>query len=162
MGLRLEVAGVPPSRRRGGAAGADGFTLFEIIVTLFVLALALGLALPILGRTSETLQARAHVAGFAAMLRHAREKAITTHRAHAVIVDPAAHRVRIVTGADEVRETRPLPERVRIEAPSTPALTVRFEPEGTSSGGDFRVASGGVAYRVTVDPITGRVRSQRE
>jgi prepilin-type N-terminal cleavage/methylation domain-containing protein len=162
MGQRLEVGGAPTSRRRGGAARAGGFTLFEVIVTLFVLSLALGLALPILGRTSETLQARAHVAGFAAMLRHAREKAITTHRAHAVVVDPVARRVRIVTGTDEVREMRPLPERVRVEAASSRALTVRFEPEGTSSGGDFRVASGGVAYRVTVDPITGRVRSQRE
>jgi general secretion pathway protein H len=161
MGQRREVAGLVTSRRSGGAA-VGGFTLFEVIVTLFVLAIALGLALPIVGRTSETLQARAHVAGFAAMLRHAREKAITTHRAHAVIVDPAAQRVRIVTGRDEVREMRALPERVSVQAASTTALTVRFEPEGTSSGGDFRVASGGVAYRVTVDPVTGRVRSRRE
>jgi hypothetical protein len=39
---------------------------------------------------------------------------------------------------------------------------VRFEPQGGSSGGDFRLASGGVVYRVTVDALTGRVRSVRQ
>lgn len=142
--------------------GAAGFTLFELIVTLFVVALALGLAVPIVGRTSETLQARAQVAGFSATLRHAREKAITTRRPHAVVVDPAEHRVRVVAGADEVQETRALSERLQIQATPPPALTVRFDPEGTSSGGNFRLTAGATTYRVTVDPVTGRVRSERQ
>ena len=54
-----------------------------------------------------------------------------------------------------------LPERVTVEATPPPALTIRFEPEGTSSGADYRVTAGGIAYRVTVDPITGRVKNTR-
>jgi hypothetical protein len=38
---------------------------------------------------------------------------------------------------------------------------VRFEPEGTSSGAEYRVKAGEVVYRVTVDPITGRVKNSR-
>jgi hypothetical protein len=127
-----------------------------------VLAIAMAVAMPIIGRTSETLQVRVQVAGFSAMLRHAREKAITTRRGHAVVIDPAEHRVRIVVGSDDVRESRALPEHLRVEASPPPALTVRFEPEGTSTGGNFRLSSGAIAYRVTVDSVTGRVRSERE
>jgi len=142
--------------------GARGFTLLELLVTLFLIALALSLVAPALGRTSDTVRARAEVAGFSAVLRHAREQAITTRQAHTVVVDAAAHRLTITTGDDEVRRTRALPTRLVVEAVSRDALAVRFEPHGASSGGEFRLTSGGVTYRVTVDPVTGRVRNTRE
>ena len=142
--------------------GARGFTLLELLVTLFLIALALALVAPALGRTSDTVRARAEVAGFSAVLRHAREQAITTRQAHTVVVDPAAHRLTITTGDDEVRRARALPTRLAVEAVSRDALAVRFEPHGASSGGEFRLTSGGVTFRVTVDPVTGRVRNTRE
>src|SRR5687767_13675041 len=78
----------------------------------------------------------------------------------AVVVDPDAHRISLRAGgpSGEVRETRSLPERLVVEADPPPALTVRFEPQGGSTGGDFRLSSGTITYRVTVDPLTGRVR----
>ena len=131
---------------RGEAiSGQRGFTLLELIVALLVIALAVGFAVPAIGRSTESLRVRAEVAGFAAMLRHARERAIVTSTAQA-----------------EVRETRPLSERLTIDADPPPALTVRFEPQGGSNGGDFRVSSGTIVYRVTVDALTGRVRSVRQ
>lgn len=142
--------------------GARGFTLLELLVTLFLIALALSLVAPALGRTSDTVRARAEVAGFSAVLRHAREQAITTRQAHTVVVDAAAHRLTITTGDDEVRRTRALPTRLVVEAVSRDALAMRFEPHGASSGGEFRLTSGGITYRVSVDPITGRVRNTRE
>ena len=152
-------------RALGGRRRADGgFTLLELLVTLVVLALALGLTVPMLNRSTEAIRARAEIAGFSALLRHARERAITSGTAHAVVIDPAAHRVVVRAGGPdgEIRHTRTLAERVTVEASPPPALTVRFEPQGGSSGGDFRVVAGGVAYRVTVDPLTGRVRSARQ
>lgn len=141
-----------------------GFTLLELIITLLVIALAVGLTVPAIGRSTESLRVRAEVAGFSAMLRHARERAIVTRTPQAVVIDPAAHRVSRRAGGPEgeVRETRPLSERLTVDAEPPPALTVRFEPQGGSSGGDFRLASGGVVYRVTVDALTGRVRSARQ
>ena len=150
---------------RGDAISDErGFTLLELIVTLVVLALAVGLAVPTIGRSTEAIRVRAEVVGFAAMLRHARERAIVTRVPQAVVVDPAAHRVTRRAGGPEgeVRETRALPERLTVEADPPPALTVRFEPQGGSSGGDFRLASGSIVYRVTVDALTGRVRSGRQ
>ena len=140
-----------------------GFTLLELIVTLLVIALAVGLAVPTIGRSTESLRVRAEVAGFSAMLRHARERAIVTQRAQAVVVDPVARRISRFTGGPggEARETRVLSDRLTVEADPPPALTVRFEPQGGSSGGDFRLSSAGIVFRVTVDALTGRVRSTR-
>jgi len=119
---------------------------------------------PTIGRSTESVRVRAEVAGFSAMLRHARERAIVTRTPQAVVIDPAARRVRRLAGGPEgeVRESRPLSERLTVEADPPPALTVRFEPQGGSSGGDFRLASGAIVYRVTVDALTGRVRSARQ
>jgi prepilin-type N-terminal cleavage/methylation domain-containing protein len=139
-----------------------GFTLLELIVTMFVILLTMGLAVPMIGRSSDAIRARADVAGFSAVLRHARERAITSRQSHAVVIDPAARRITVLAGADgEVKETRAISERLTVQATPPPALTVRFEPEGTSSGGDYRVTAGSVVYRVTVDPITGRVKNTK-
>ena len=139
-----------------------GFTLLELIVTIFVILLTMGLAVPVIGRSSDAIRARADVAGFSAVLRHARERAITSRQSHSVVIDPAARRITVLAGADgEVKETRAISERLTVQATPPPALTVRFEPEGTSSGGDYRVTAGSVVYRVTVDPITGRVKNTK-
>ena len=135
----------------GEAIGRRGFTLLELIVTLFVVALVTAIAVPTIGRSTEAVRVRADVATFSAMLRHARERAITTRKG---IVSGS--------GVGEVRESRSLPERLEITAEPPPALTVRFDPQGASSGGNFRLAIGTISYRVTVDALTGRVRSARQ
>jgi prepilin-type N-terminal cleavage/methylation domain-containing protein len=150
MGLRRPVL-----NRRGG------YTLLELVVTLAILALAVALVAPAVGRGTRTIQARAEVARLTAMLRHAREQAITTGRRHTLVVDPAARRLLIVAGEDDVRETRAWAPEFTVEAASPAALAVRFEPAGVSSGGEFYVVSAGLRYRVSVEPLTGRVKAVR-
>ena len=147
---------------RQSKVDARGFTLLELIVTLVVLAVAVGLVAPTIGRSTETLRARAEVAGFSATFRHAREQAITTREPYTVAVNPTNRLVIVTTGEDEVRWTRTLSSRVDIRAETPGSLAVRFEPQGTSSGGEYRLSSDKITYRVTVDPVTGRVRNQRE
>jgi general secretion pathway protein H len=147
------------------AAVEKGFTLLELIVTIAVLAVAAAVVAPAIGRGGDALKARAEVAGFAAALRHAREKAINAQRPHRVEVDPEAHRLTIIAtsaSADdqEVRETRTLSPRLAIEASPSPAVT--FDPRGLASGADFKLTSGGIVYHVTVDRLTGRVKSTRQ
>lgn len=146
---------------RSEVARASGFTLFELLVTLVVLAVAVAVVAPTIGRATETVRARAEVAAFSALLRHAREQAIVTRERRVVSVEPLDRRVTLAT-PDGVREVRTLSPRLQIEAVSPTALGVRFDPEGTSTGGAFRVTAGTVRYRVTVDAVTGRVRSERE
>jgi general secretion pathway protein H len=141
---------------------AKGFTLLELIVVLFVIAVAVGMVVPVVGRGTETLRGRSEVARFSAMLRHARDQAITTRRGHAVVIDPAAHRAVLIAGRDEVKQTRGVASDLVVEATPPQALTVHFEPSGVSSGGEFRLSAGRSRYRVTVDPLTGRVRAERQ
>ncbi|HYS19182.1 MAG TPA: GspH/FimT family protein [Candidatus Binatia bacterium] len=141
---------------------ARGFTLLELIVTLLVVTVAVGLVAPAIGRNTEALRARAEVAGFSATFRHAREQAITTRQQYTVVVNPVSRLMTVTAGEDEVRWTRALSGRVAVEAAPPGTLTVRFEPQGTSSGGEFRLTSGKVSYRVSVDAVTGRVRNHRE
>jgi general secretion pathway protein H len=140
---------------------SPGFTLLELIVVLFVLALGAALAAPSIGRSTDSIKARAEIAGFSAMFRHGREMAITSGRSHAVVVDPPARRVSVVVGED-VKRTRAIPQGWTIDAEPPGNLTVRFEPQGSSNGGDYRIRTAGIGYRVTVDPLTGRVRSTRQ
>jgi general secretion pathway protein H len=152
-------------RRTEVVQSARGFTLLELIVTLAVLAVAAAVVAPAIGRGSDSLKARADVAGFAATLRHAREKAINAQRPHRVEIDMETHRMSIIAApavADdkEVRETRTLSSRLAIEASPGPAVT--FDPRGISSGADFKLTSGGVVYLVSVDRLTGRVKSTRQ
>jgi general secretion pathway protein H len=148
--------------RRRPEVSQRGFTLLELVVTLLILALAIGLAGPMIGRSTQSIKARAEVARFSALLRHTREQAITSRQPHSLVIDPAGHRISIVAGEDEVRETRALPEALAVEADPPPALSVRFEPQGVSSGGNFRLTSGSIRYRVRVDGLTGRVKAERE
>jgi type II secretion system protein H len=163
----------------------QGFTLLELIVTLAVLAIAAAVVAPAVGRSTDSLRARAEVAGFAATLRHAREQAISQQRTHRVLVDAKARRVVIerIGASDDRRPaaddrtrtkdeiTEPEPKReVRQAKTLSPNLTIEaattseviFDARGFASGGDFKVSSAGVAYRVTVDRLTGRVQSVRE
>ena len=141
---------------------ARGFTLLELIVTLVVIAVAAGLVAPAIGRSTESLRVRAEVAGFSATFRHAREQAITTRQTFTVQVNLTNRLLTVTTGEDEVRWTRALSQRVELRADTPGSLAVRFEPQGTSSGGEFHLMSGKIVYRVTVDAVSGRVRNQRE
>jgi prepilin-type N-terminal cleavage/methylation domain-containing protein len=160
----LEVAkgGAAVGARRARARSERGFTLLELIVTLLILMILVGLSVPVVGRSSDAVRSRAEVAGFSAFLRHARERAITSRVSHTVVIDPTNRTMTVLAGPEaEVRETRPLPERMTVEAMPQAAFRVRFEPQGMSSGAEYRVKTGDVVYRVTVDPVTGRVKNTR-
>lgn len=141
---------------------APGFTLLELLVVLLVVAVVAGVVVPSIGRGADAIRARADVARFAATLRRARQEAITAREPRAVVVDPAARRVSIVAGPDGARAAWPLPDELVVRSVPAASLEVRFEPHGVSSGGDFRITAHGRQFRVTVDALTGRVRSTRE
>ena len=147
---------------------ARGFTLLELIVTLVVVAVAVGLVAPTIGRSTEALRARAEVAGFSATFRHAREQAITTRQAFTVLVNPRSHLLTVTTGEDEVRWTRALSKRVEIRAdtPSCAGGSLRAAgerpAEETSSrlGQDRLSRHGRRRDRTRAEPARMRRRSQ--
>jgi general secretion pathway protein H len=147
----------------GSGPRQRGFTLIEVVVVMFVLALASAVVVPAVGRGTEALQARTEVAGLSAFLRYARQQAITRRESQEVRIDPQAHRaILTAVGSAEVRSSRRLHSALRIDASPPAALTVRFLPQGLSTGGTFRIeAPGGRVYLITVEPLTGRVLNRR-
>ncbi len=147
----------------GGEGGVRGFTLVELVVVLFLLSLVAGLVLPAAGRGIEAVELRAQVAKLSAFLRYGREQAVTKRVAHEIRIDPEAHRLTLSpVGSDSPRAQRQLSSRIQFSA-DAPSGAVTFSPQGFSSGASFRLQSpGGTVYRVTVDPITGRISNSRE
>ena len=140
-----------------------GFTLIELAVTLLVLAIASAFVAPAMGRSLDMLRARAEVLGFAGFLRAAREQAVTLGQAQEVRVDPETRTVAIVAeGSPLVRSSRSFTYLLRIQPDPPNAKSVKFQPQGLSSGGTFHIlAPGDRRYDVTVDPFTGRVSSRQ-
>src|SRR5262249_60744358 len=97
-------------------------------------ASVVGLVAPTMGPSTETLRPPAEVAGFSATFRHAREQAIPTRQPYTVVVNPTSRVLTVTTGDDEVRWTRTLSSHVEVQAETPAALTVHFEPQGTSRG----------------------------
>ena len=139
---------------RGG-----GFTLIELLVTLAVLGLALTLIAGYKPPWSRGLGLRATAAELAAGLRLARSEAIVTNRPVAFDIDLVGHRYRVGT-----RTPRHLPADLSLEllTISGEALNgregdIRFNPDGSSTGGRISLADGRRRIGVGVDWLTGRV-----
>ena len=138
-----------------------GFTLVELVVTLFVLALAVGVAAPSIARGVDTVRTRAEAGGVATFLRAAREKAIIHNQSYEVRVRPAEGLVELRTG-DAVSATKRLAAGVRVTADPPSAGTITFLPQGLTNGGRLRVEMPGrQGYLITVNALTGRVSTQR-
>ena len=98
-----------------------GFTLIELVVTLFVLALAAGVVAPSVVSGVGTLRARTETAGIATLLRAAREQAVTHNRAYEV-------RVKSEEGIVELRAGNTVPATRRLAAPRSGSTQGRRWP----------------------------------
>jgi general secretion pathway protein H len=146
----------PRLHRRAGAAG---FTLFELIVTLAVLGLALVLITGYRAPWSSALGLKGTAAELASGLRLARSQAIAGNRAVALDLDLAGHRYRVGAG-----RPHPLPAQLSIELLTVVGENrgrtggdIRFNPDGSSTGGRITLADGRRRVAVGVDWLTGRV-----
>lgn len=138
-----------------------GFTLIELIVTLFVLSLAVAVAAPSVVNGIDTVKTRAEAAGIATFLRAAREQAVTHNRAYEVRVKSDEGIIELRVG-ENVPATRRLATGVRVTADPPAARVITFLPQGLSSGARLRVEMAGRrGYLITVDPLTGRVATRR-
>jgi general secretion pathway protein H len=152
MTSRSEATRHPPS-------AAAGFTLIELIVALAILGLALVLITGYRAPWSTVLGLRGTAAELASGLRLARSQAIAGNRPVALDLDLAQHRYRVGDGPPHE-----LPPKLSIKlltiAGENRGRTngdIRFNPDGSSSGGRIALAEGGRSVAVGVDWLTGRV-----
>src|SRR5262249_23678813 len=131
-------------RHRHAAAAAGGFTLIEILAVLTILGLMLALIVGYGSPVSRGLDLRRSAALLASGLRQARAEAMVRNRPVTFDIDPAGHRFH--TGSGEVRQLSP---RLAIELLTITGEQrrgdtgdIRFNPDGSSSGGRISIADG--------------------
>jgi general secretion pathway protein H len=147
-------------RPRPRDCAARGFTLIELVVALAVLGLALVLITGYKPPWSRGLGLDGTARELAAQLRLARSQAIVGNRTVFFDIDLAGHRYRVGTDAPH-----PLPAEYRIalltvagEKAAPTAGGIRFNPDGSSTGGRITLALAKREVAVGVDWLTGRVR----
>ena len=136
-----------------------GFTLIEVIVTLAILAFALVLVVGYRPPWSSGLNLKGTAAELASGLRLARSEAIARNRSVAFDLDLTGRRYRVGMGAE-----RRLPPNLSIELltiageqQGAAVGDIRFNPDGSSTGGRITLADGQRRMAVGVDWLTGRV-----
>ena len=124
----------------------------------------LGLALALIAEhgplRSAALAGKGAAADLAGGLREARARAIAQNRPVDLAVDTETHRWRV-----DGQAAKPLPPdfaitvlTVKGEARSDTVAGIRFEPDGSSTGGRIGLSDGRRTYDIDVDWLTGNVR----
>jgi general secretion pathway protein H len=151
---RAHSASFPPVSQR-----AAGFTLLEIIIVLAILGLSLAIFAAYKAPWSTALDLKGTAGELAQQLRLARAEAIARDRPVEFTLDLAQHRYR-VGGAP----ARPLPPHLAIrmltiagERRGPGGAAIRFNPDGSSTGGRIALSGGHRTIAVGVDWLTGRV-----
>ena len=136
-----------------------GFTLIEMMVTLAIIGFSFALIAGYRPPWSAGLGLRSTAAELAAGLRVARSEAIVSNRSVAFQLDLAGHRYQIGSA-----EPRALPDQLKIalltvrgEQRDSTTGDIRFNPDGSSTGGRISIADGTGSINVGVDWLTGRV-----
>ena len=136
-----------------------GFTLIELLVVLAILGFALVLIVGYKPPWSRTLGLRGAAAEVASGLRAARSEAILRNRPIDFAIDLTGHRFQ--AGSAEARQ---LPPQLGLalltvagERYNGHTGAIRFQPDGSSSGGRIALADGGHTIALGVDWLTGRV-----
>jgi general secretion pathway protein H len=137
-----------------------GFTLLELVVVLAigVTMYALLLSAPFGKVSAGDLKAAAREV--ASGLRTAQSTAMATRRDALMTIDMESREF-VTTGQPEVRR---LPSKIDLklftaqtEVENEHRGSIRFYPDGSSTGGRVTVAAGDRKYMVDVDWLTGRV-----
>lgn len=142
------------------AAGMRGLSLLELMIVLMLMALIAALAIPVMGGGVSTTALKSAAREVAAGLRMARSEAVANRREAVLTLDLAQRTFRV----DRDPRIHGLPRDVELklytaqrDLVSETVGSVRFFPDGGSTGGRITLASGERKFDIDVDWLTGRV-----
>ncbi len=144
---------------RSDPAEATGFTLLELLIVLALIGLVGAALLSGAQPTSPSTAARVAAGELASALRLARAEAIAKDRPVGLVLDVASRRYRV--GTNPVRALPGMLQLTLLTAKgdirSGTEGRIRFNPDGSSTGGRIDIAGGQRKLSVRVDWLTGRV-----
>jgi general secretion pathway protein H len=146
------------------ASRPAGFTLIELLVVVTILGLALALIAEHGPLRRSALERAAIVSDLTSGLREARARAIAGNRPISVDFDVGHHTWRI---DDLPRHALPSSLKIAIlttvgEVRDEENAGIRFEPDGSSTGGRIALDDGRRKIAITVDWLSGAVTATRE
>ena len=141
-------------------ASQAGFTLFEMVCVLALIAMMAAVLLPYVPRQTTRSRLQGYALQTASLLKADRNAAMRRGIAVATLVDAGGRQIRSGASADMIR----VPDDVRMDAvlPRTcdrrEALsTISFFASGMSCGGAITLTRLDIGYEVRVNWLTGRI-----
>ena len=136
-----------------------GFSLLEILATLFIIALVSSIALPNFVNPTEKTDTVTFVSQIANQLKTAKTKAISEQQATSFILDLEKR----VFGVERDQFSK-FPKSVTLTFKTGVTLAehqaggiIVFFPDGTSSGGRIEITFQGRSHRIDIHWLTGKI-----
>lgn len=147
-------------REQSGIGRQAGFTLIEILVVLAIMVILVAVVAPFGARPRERAALAKDAREIAEALRLTRSRAIVTNRPMVFLVDVRQSVYR--AGGSTAPASLPSGTRLALTTTEDQELsdavgTIRFYPDGSSSGGGVAIADAVGRYDVLVDWLTGGV-----
>jgi general secretion pathway protein H len=137
-------------------AGNRGFTLFELLLVLFILGLAGSVVMFSGGRLREKTTFNTEARKLYLTVKHAREMSMLERRPIAFRIDMESRRYWMDYG-DKTSEVHSLTDKFMIAGDD-----VIFFPKGNSSGGKIEIGNGkGQKYEIIIDSALGSTAFRR-
>lgn len=134
-----------------------GFTLFELLLVLFIIGLAAAVVMSSGSRMQEKAIFNTEARKLYQTVKHARELSIIERMDIVFNVDKEAKEYWIVYGDGRTSEKHSIPQKFTIAGEK-----VLFFPKGNSSGGRIEIGNEkGQKYEVTVDQVFGTTTIKR-
>jgi general secretion pathway protein H len=142
-----------------------GFTLLELLVVLVIAVAMIALVPPLLSGLAGSSELKGATRQLAAALRFARSEAVTRQREGVLVLDLAKRSFRVAGSGREFA----LPKGIGIQLftaqsqlLNASAGSIRFFPDGSSTGGHITLASNRLTFRINVDWLTGRISIEEQ
>lgn len=150
----------PAGSNRSHADASAGFTLFEVLAVLVVIALSAGAISTLYRSPSSGAQLKTASLLAASRLRDIRSGAMISGADRVAVVDVQRRAIEFGNGIPPLVFSQAIDLDVVAadsERRSTSSTGIRFFPNGSSTGGTINLKSKGNAYEIRVNWLTGRV-----